>query len=489
MIPAAGQPSRPGSEGPVPESEAPESIAETSLTKPYGRQYHPSPADWRKEVLYSIVVDRFQASTPATVEGDPADGCSRHGGNLRGLSTRLDYIRELGATAIHLTPVALNGSGSYHGYAPRHFMAVDPRLGTMEDFRQLIARAHERGIRVVLDLVLNHAGPVFEYADGSNLWRRVGEAADIRDNEIGIWPLELAWPQHFSRRGVIDDWNDTEQETLGDFPPDYRRLATENSDTQRLLQSIACWWIRESDIDGIRLDAVRHMDRSFLTLLCDTVKKYAGCLGKSNFLIIGEHAGDDEPMIASCFDSGMDAVYNYGEYRRQNWALHGQAPARELEESFHIASKAFGCDHGFTIRFIDNHDVYRFLRDAEPAGRLRVALAHLFLSIGIPMLYYGTEQGFRQSTQRLEPENLQDPADPGNREDMFLEGRFTSPSSHGDRFDTSSPFSRWTSRLIELRRRHTALHLGGRRSCSRNRTDRESTPSCATTMTNASSSC
>ncbi|EDX23816.1 alpha-amylase [Streptomyces sp. Mg1] len=460
MIPAADQPPCPRPEGPLPEVGVPESIAEISLAKSNVRQYHASPDDWRKEILYSIVVDRFQTDTPATVEGDPGDGRSRHGGNLRGLSKRLDYIRDLGGTAIHLTPVVLNGPGSYHGYAPRDFMAVDPRLGTMEDFRKLVAGAHDRGIRVVLDLVLNHAGPVFEYADGSNLWRGTGEAAGIRDNEIWIRPLELASPQHFSRHGVIDDWNDIEQETLGDFPPDYRRLATENPDTQRILQSIACWWIRESDIDGIRLDAVRHMDRSFVTRLCGTVRKYADRLGKNNFLIIGEHASDDDTLIASCFDSGMGAAYNYGEYRRQSWALHGQAPARELEESFDIASKAFSCDHGFTIRFIDNHDVYRFLRDAEPVGRLRVALAHLILSIGIPMLYYGTEQGFRQSTQRLEPEHLQDPADPGNREDMFPEGRFTSPSSYGDRFDRSSPLFRWTRRLIELRRRHTALHLG-----------------------------
>ncbi|MFF3842595.1 alpha-amylase family glycosyl hydrolase [Streptomyces sp. NPDC001930] len=459
MTSAADQPLRSGVDGPAPEPGAPESLAETSLAKSAGRRYHPSPKDWRAEVLYSLVVDRFQAQPPAAVEGDPADGLSRHGGNLRGLSTRLDYIRELGGTAIHLTPVVLNGHGSYHGYAPRHLMAVDPRMGTMEDLRQLVSGAHDRGIRVVLDLVLNHAGPVFEYADGSNLWRGTEEPAEV-DGEIWIRPLELASPEHFSRRGVIDDWNDAEQETLGDFPPDYRRLATENPRTQRILEFVACWWIRETDIDGIRLDAVRHMDRAFVANLSGTVKRYAAGLGKSNFLVIGEHAGDDDTMIASCLALGLDAVYNYGEYRRQSWALHGRASARELEESHDTAAKAFGRDHGFTIRFIDNHDVYRFLRDGEPAGRLRVALAHLILSIGIPMLYYGTEQGFRQSTGRLDPENLADPADPENRQDMFPEGRFTSSSSEGDSFDSSSAFFRWTRRLIDLRGRHAALHLG-----------------------------
>ncbi|MFF7776241.1 alpha-amylase family glycosyl hydrolase [Streptomyces tanashiensis] len=459
MTSAADQPSRSRVDGPDPEPGAPESLAEAALAKSEDRRYHPSPNDWRAEVLYSLVVDRFQAEPPVTVEGDPADGSSRHGGNLRGLSTRLGYIRELGGTAVHLTPVALNGPGSYHGYAPRHLMAVDPRIGTMEDLRQLVSAAHGRGLRVVLDLVLNHTGPVFTYADGSNLWRGTEEPADVH-GEIAVRPLELASPQHFSRRGVIDDWNDSEQETLGDFPPDYRRLATENPRTQRILEFIACWWIRETDIDGIRLDAVRHMDRTFVANLCGTVKRYAAGLGKSNFLVIGEHAGDDDTMIASCFPLGLDAVYNYGEYRRQSRALHSQASARELEESHDTAAKAFGRDHGSTIRFIDNHDVYRFLRDGEPAGRLHVALAHLVLSIGIPMLYYGTEQGFRQATGRLDPENLADPADPENRQDMFPEGGFTSPSSAGDSFDSSSDFFRWTQRLLGLRGRHPALHLG-----------------------------
>jgi glycosidase len=359
-----------------------------------------------------------------------------------------------------LSPVALNGPGTYHGYAPRHFMAVDPRLGTLADLQRLVDRAHKHGIRIVLDLVLNHAGPVFEYAGGSNLWTGAAEAGEIQEGQIAVLPLELASSQHFSRRGVIDDWNDAEQETLGDFPPDYRRLATERPETQELLQYIACWWIKETDIDGIRLDAIRHMDRSFVRRFCRAIKSYAGYLGKNNFLIVGEHASSDDTLIAACFEAGVDAVYNYGEYRRQSLALHGRAPTRELAESFRIASTAFGYYHGRTIRFIDNHDVYRFLRDGEPEGRLRVALAFLILSIGIPMLYYGTEQAFRQSTQRLDHENIEDPADPGNREDMFLEGGFTTSSSIGDKFDRSSSIFNWTRRLIEIRQSHTALHLG-----------------------------
>ncbi|SNR81024.1 Glycosidase [Actinomadura mexicana] len=445
---------------PAPEAGAPESIAATSLEKPAGRRYHPSPEDWRAEIFYSIVTDRFQATEPIAAEGDLADGTSRHGGDLRGLTSRLGYIRDLGATTVQLSPVALNGSGAYHGYAPRHFMAVDPRLGTLAELRRTVDTAHRLGLRVVLDLVLNHAGPVFDYADGSNAWKGTREAADVAANGIAILPLELASPRHFSRRGVIDDWDDTDQETQGDFPPDYRRLATENPRTRELLQYIACWWIKETDIDGVRLDAIRHMDRTFIRDLSSAVKDYARSLGKTNFAVIGEHASSDNTLIASCFESGVSAMYNYGEYRRQNRALHGRGPARLLEHSFENAAKAFGGDHGSTVRFIDNHDVYRFLRDGEPLERLRVALAFLLFSLGIPMLYYGTERGFRQASGSLDPENLADPADPGNREDMFPEGKFVSASSSGDGFDRSSPVFGWTRRLIEIRRRYAALRFG-----------------------------
>ena len=128
-------------------------MAEVDLRPEPGRKYHPSPEDWSDEIFYSIMVDRFARSPDGKARGDPKDGASRHGGDIKGLIGRLDYIKESGATAIHLSPVSVNIREAYHGYAPIHNLAIDPHMGTMKDFETLVEEAHKRGIRIVLDIV------------------------------------------------------------------------------------------------------------------------------------------------------------------------------------------------------------------------------------------------------------------------------------------------------------------------------------------------
>ncbi|MEV0730848.1 alpha-amylase family glycosyl hydrolase [Polymorphospora sp. NPDC050346] len=446
-----------GGTGPVPEP-APDSLA--GLPAGPAGPGHPSPADWRDEVLYSVLVDRFEAGPRPVGYGDPADGDSRHGGNLAGITSRLDYLRDLGVTTLLLSPVTRTTPDSYHGYAPVHLLAVDPYLGSLADLRELVGAAHRHGIRVVLDLVVNHAARIFEYEGGDDGWKGAAHPAPIGAWTTDFKPAELAVPEHFSRRGQIADWKDPDHAALGDFPPGYRRLATENPATRVLLLRVARWWLRETDADGVRLDAIRHLDPDFVRELTVDLKRYAATMGKHNLLVLGEYSSTADGPIVDSLALGFDSAYNYPEYRRQSRALHGAAPARDLADSLATAADAFGPHLPRLVRFIDNHDVYRFLRDGEPDGRLRVALAFLMFSIGIPMLYYGTEQGFRQPTRRLERECSADRAAPRNREDMFAAGRFVSASSAGDRFDTSSAMFRWTRRLADVRRRFVALRRG-----------------------------
>ena len=117
-------------------SAAPHALQDVSLTPDPGRSYAPSPADWRDEVLYSVILDRFAREAPYMEWGDPASGYTRHGGNLRGLRQRLPYIKELGATAVLLSPVGL--SLEYHSYSPVHLLAVDPFLGTKTELQALL---------------------------------------------------------------------------------------------------------------------------------------------------------------------------------------------------------------------------------------------------------------------------------------------------------------------------------------------------------------
>jgi glycosidase len=433
-------------------------VADLRLTPVPGREYYPSPPEWRDQVGYSVFIDRFAHARFRAVVGDPADGETRHGGNLPGVTSRLDYLQELGVTLLQLSPVVLVDPSCYHHYAPRHLTRVDPHLGTLDDLVDLVAQAHRRGIRVLFDLTVNHMDRVFEYPDGDHFR---DEPAAVDRLTIPVGPEEFADPARYTRRGVIQDWKHPVQAVRGDFPPGYRRLASEDPQTAELLIRIAKWWLRTTDIDGFRVDAIRHLDPAFVTRLVSEVKEYAASLGKHDFFMLGEYSATDDAPIADCLRLGVDSVYNYPEYRRQSWALHGQAPTLALQESLLRARAAWGqAAHDRAVRFIDNHDVYRFLRNGEPEGRLLVALAFLAFSTGLPMLYYGTEQGFRQSTNRLERECSADRAAPRNREDMFADGAFVSPSSAGDRFDTTSPTFVWTRRLVSLRSRLVALRRG-----------------------------
>jgi glycosidase len=159
-------------------------------------------------------------------------------------------------------------------------------------------------------------------------------------------------------------------------------------------------------------------------------------------------------------DKGLDTLYNYPEFRRVLWALHGKAPAKHLEDSLHRSIEAL--DHRVInlVRFIDLHDTYRFLRDGEHPDYLKIAFTWLLFSLGIPLVYYGTEQAFRTSHQVLAPENGKLPADPENRQDMFPEGEFKTASSAGDTFDPTSPSFTFFKKLAELRQKHPALRRG-----------------------------
>ncbi|MEK7388160.1 MAG: alpha-amylase family glycosyl hydrolase [Elusimicrobiota bacterium] len=441
--------------------QAPNTLDEAPISETPVRNYTPSPEDWRDELLHSMLLDRFARSGNIRTHGDVAKGDSRHGGNLRGAIEQLDYLKEAGVTTLILSPVTQNRPDSYHGYAPVHLMAIDPHLGTMADFKELVDQAHKRGMKVVFDLVINHSGPVFEYKEGSR-W----EGLDGPPKEIGEWtetlkPLDLKDPKHFTRRGVIDDWNNHQQAVNGDFPPNYRHYATSNKDTQEILLHIAKWWIQETDIDGFRLDAVRHLAEGFAPLFSKTIKEYASSIGKKNFFLLGENStGRDSDLTPHMTKDGLDSVYAYPAYRRENYALHGKAAPRVLEESLNQTRQVLGPLGDRLLRFIDNHDVYRFLRLGEPEGQLKVALAYLLFSVGIPMTYYGTEQGFRQDTNRFDPENPTHPADPQNREDQFGDGSYKSESSRGDKFDRSNPIFQFFKQIAAVRKAYAALRRG-----------------------------
>lgn len=442
-----------------PPPDAVDSLQQATLDVDPSRAYHPSPEDWRDETVYPIVVDRFARGEGAKPYGDPQSGVSRHGGNIRGVIDKLDYIKESGATTIIVSPLTMTVPDAYHGYAPVHFLAIDPHLGTMADFKELVAKAHAKGLRVVLDWVVNHAGPVFEYSDGKTQWTGDGKRGPV-DWVRPLKPVELT-EDDFSRKRVITDWNDAAQSTQGDFPPNYRHFATDRPETQQKLIHIVRWWMKETDIDGLRLDAVRHVAPGFLPVFSRAVREYAGALGKKNFLILGENStGVDAELKPYLADGSLDTLYNYPAFRRENYALHGQGPTRDLENSTNATVAALGAAADRLVRFIDLHDVYRFLLADTPGELLKTALAYVMLNLGIPLVYAGTEQAFRQLHGRLSPEGGDLPADPENRADMFPEGAYHPGMPKADAFDQDAPGYKAMRALADLRAKYPALRRG-----------------------------
>jgi alpha-amylase len=435
---------------PAVPAEAPKTVAEVSLDIPAGAHYTPSPKNWLQEIFYSVILDRFARAKPYRTWGDTAAANTRHGGNIRGLIDRLPYLLELGVTTILINPLYLNPPAAYHGYAPAHFMAVDPSLGTMADFKELVAKGHMLGMRFILDTVTNHTGPVIEYEDG---WKFSDVVKKIKRWVYPVGPAELRDENNFHRRGSIEDWNNPDQIRNGDYPGGLNQLATERPETQDILIKIVKWWLKETDVDGFRLDAYLHVSPSLWPRLFQEVREFAAKLGKDNFLLLGEVLHGDPAVVKPELASGLlDAAYNYPSYFWDEEALHGDAPTSVLERSFNDLRAAFGDLVQRLVRFLDNHDMPRFLRGKDPAGVLRVALAYTMFSMGIPYFLYGTEQALSQ----FEADYGAD----GSREDMFPEGRFRNAGGQADYFNTESPMYRHMAALAALRKAHPALSLG-----------------------------
>ena len=222
------------------------------------------------------MVDRFHddltrspVSTPSRSRGGgtPEQLQKFCGGTIKGIRDHLDYILGLGCNALWLSPVFENNAedDKYHGYAIQNYLDVDRRFGTKQDLIDLVNAAHEKEMRVFLDIVLNHSGDNWAYPGGHQYHYNNDEQFDF-----GYWrrddrplPVELRDPMLYHRRGEIRNWDNRDEAKQGDFltlkdfnndddNPDGLRL-------QEILIKVHCYWLRELDIDGYRLDAVKHM--------------------------------------------------------------------------------------------------------------------------------------------------------------------------------------------------------------------------------------
>ena len=424
----------------------PSSIRDRSkVSLPRRQEYLPSPVDWRDEVLYFLLVDRFSDSRKrplldrqniAAVRPQSwqwnlwaESGASRwQGGTLKGVESRLGYLRRLGITTLWLSPVfkQRQHEDSYHGYGIQDFLEVDPHFGTRRDLVDLVHKAHEDGIRVILDVIFNHSGPNWLYpvdVPGGEFtpfyttgrydfgsWRGDDDSRIqvIRGPEDGVWPVEFQNADRYTRAGFgnlgagdIDDPNAEHKRT--DFIT-LRDFRLEAPDVLTDLALCYKFWIALTDADGLRIDTLKHVSTEEARNFCGTIKEFAANLGKNNFFIVGEVAGGDnaERRYLDVLEQNLNAALDIGEMRLAlTFVAKGLREPRAFFDGFNPGAilgshRNLGSRH---VSIVDDHDhvcgeKVRFSADSSSDHQILAAVAMQLLTLGIPCVYYGTEQAF-----------------------------------------------------------------------------------------------
>ena len=383
--------------------------------------------EWREEFIYFLLVDRFHDSnrrTPLeytdkhTGFGDAEQLSKSCGGTIRGITSHLSYIKDLGCTAIWLSPVFKNNPEAYHGYAIENHLEIDERFGTKADLEELVEAAHRFNMRVFLDIVLHHGGNNWFYPNRHEYYYHEGQKfpfGEWRYEDRPI-PIELRNAALYGRNGQIGNFDVFPETRDGDF---FDLKAYKNDESrealyvQKILTAIHCYWIRETDIDGFRLDAVKHMGEIAISRFCSYVREYAYSLGKKNFFLFGELVGADEmcnqylgPKTMTTVNDhnlyyGLNSVLDFQLYFILEGVIKGKDSPGNLIRRYEELQKN-ALDRGeygeYLVTFIDNHDQIgdavknRFGYDASPR-QIIAGIAFLLCALGTPCIYYGTEQG------------------------------------------------------------------------------------------------
>lgn len=349
------------------------------------------------DVLYLITPDRFANGDPSndTLEGarvDRSRSGGRHGGDIRGVTDHLDYIFDLGVTAIWLNPVQKNSANSYHGYAISDFYAVDPRFGTMDDYVEMIDKAHEMGLKVVMDMIFNHCGSAHWWMEDlpTSDWLNVNN--EFVQTNHQKWTAVDPHAAPSERSGFTDGWFNRGMPDLNQRNP---LLAT------YLIQS-SIWWIEYARIDGIRQDTHPYMDLQFGADWCNAVlTEYP------DFNIVGETwypVGSGFPAWwqrgskLNPVDTGLKTVMDFNlafivpdAFNEANDPSDGASKGL-FNIYVSLANDFLYEDTENILIFLDNHDLSRFARkDDAGLDKYRQGVAFILTTRGIPQIYYGTE--------------------------------------------------------------------------------------------------
>lgn len=410
------------------------------------------------DVFYLIMPDRFANGNPDNdnmpgmlEKADRTNPHGRHGGDIEGITNNLDYLQKLGVTAIWNTPLLENNmpAYSYHGYAITDFYKVDPRFGTNQSYRTMVDEAHEKGIKVVMDMVFNHFGT-------GHLWMK-----DLPEKDwVNQWP---EFTRSNYRGGVITDpyrsqYDETKMAN-GWFDVTMADLNQKNPYVAQYLIQNSIWWVEYAGLDGIRQDTYPYPDKEFMAKWMRELR-----FEYPNINVVGEAWINYVPQISywlennhnsDGYNSALTNVFDFPLMMAIQKALtEGEGWDTGLARLYEILSQDFlYSDPSKIITFADNHDIERIYQVVKTPANIKMAMGFLATTRGIPLVYYGTEALSDRG-------NLE--GDPGKRKD-FPGGWagdsvnfFTQKNLSSDQVDVYN----FMEKLFNWRKSCTAVHQG-----------------------------
>ena len=452
---------------------------------------------------------------------DPTHKGFYHGGDFQGLIDKLDYLQGLGVTALWVAPIFKNRpvqgppdnrTAGYHGYWITDFTTTDPHFGRPADYRALVAAAHARDMKVYMDIVTNHTADVIQYRECSDCAYRSkrdypyttrggphgpvinpGFAGDgpahqtaanfarLTDPRYAYTPFVPAGERALKVPAWLNDpilYHNRGQTTFegenalyGDFFG-LDDLFTENPRVVRGMIEIYRDWIDRFGVDGFRIDTARHVNDSFWRGFLPAMTDAATARGRPRFYIFGEvYVFDPQRLSHFTRNAGFDTVLDFAFQRTAQRVIAEDGPTRMLADLFarddyYIAANR---DSRHLPTFLGNHDMGRFARfvldaqsDAAPdetvLARLELAHALMMFARGVPVIYYGDEQGFTGDGNDMDAR-----ADMfASRTEVYRDNRLigTTATPAADNFDTRAPLYRAIGRMADVYRRHRILRDG-----------------------------
>lgn len=422
------------------------------------------------DVLYMLMPDRFASGRNITkpMKGlnpyvvDRSKPSLRHGGDLEGVRQHLDYFNQLGVTALWFTPVLennspdMNSQSTYHGYATTNYYRVDPRFGTNEDYARLVAEAHAKGLKVVMDMIFNHCGYDHPWVkdmpskDWFNTpeWMKKGDSYYLQTS-YKLTPVLDPYASKVDKRETVDGWFVRSMPDLNQKNPHVMTYLIQNSE----------WWIETIGIDGIRMDTYPYADRKAMSQWMKILNEEY-----PNFNTVGE-TWVTEPAYTAAWqkdsklskvNSYLKTVMDFSFYDKINLAKHEETDAwwKGLNRIYNSLCYDYLYENPSSVMaFIENHDTDRFLENGKDTLALKQALALLLTINRIPQLYYGTEV-LMNGTKEVTDGNVRCDF-PGG----FAGDKHNAFTAEG-RTKAENTMFNWLSKLLKWRRNNMVITKG-----------------------------